>query len=68
MSPLLHILIATALISGMILLRMFVDRWVLRARILGGLTDKECEKVGCSVGCARDGTEALTESFTEKNV
>jgi len=68
MSPLLHILIATALISGMILLRMFADHWVLRARIRRGLTDKECEKVGCFGGCERGTTEVNTDPVTEKNV
>ena len=68
MSALLHILIATALISGMILLRMFAERWVLRTRIRRDHADKECEKVGCFRGCERDSTEAITDSVTEKNV
>jgi len=67
MNPLLHILIATALISGMILLRMLADRWVLRTRIRRSVTDNDCEKVGCFRGCERDGTAAITDSVTEKN-
>jgi hypothetical protein len=41
-------------IAGLILIRMIADHYVLRARIRGGHTDKECEQAGCFRGCDRD--------------
>ena len=47
-------LIATMLIAGMILLRMFADRRARQARIRGGHPDSDCEQVGCFRGCEPD--------------
>jgi hypothetical protein len=57
MNAILHLLLATALIAGAILLRMFADRRALQARLRGGHADSECEQAGCFRGCGPD-TEA----------
>lgn len=54
MNIILGVLSATALIAGLMLLRIFADHYVLRARIRGGHADKECEQAGCFRGCGRD--------------
>jgi hypothetical protein len=51
MSLIFHLLIATLLIAGLILLRMFVYRYTLQTRIRGSHADSECEQVGCFRGC-----------------
>ncbi len=61
MSIILGVLSATALIAGLMLLRMFADHYVLRARIRGGHADKECEQAGCFRRCDRD-DEAVPEN------
>jgi hypothetical protein len=61
MNIILGVLSATMFIAGLILIRMFADHYVLRARIRGGHTNKECEPVGCFRGCARD-DEAVPEN------
>jgi len=61
MNIILGVLSATMLIAGMILLRMFADRYVLRTRIRAGHTDKECEQTGCFRRCDRD-DEAVPEN------
>ena len=68
MNIVLAVLGATALIAGLMLLRMFADHYALRARIRGGHTDKECEQAGCFRGCDRD-LEAVPEndSVARKN-
>lgn len=43
MSLLIHFLIATTLIAGFILLRVFVDRYTLRKKIQTEHTLKECD-------------------------
>ena len=61
MNIILGVLSATVLIAGLMLLRIFADHYVLRARIRGGHTDKECEQAGCFRRCDRD-DEAVPES------
>ena len=51
MNILISILIATLLIVGMILLRVFVDRRALRARMRGSDFDSDCEQAGCFHRC-----------------
>ena len=68
MNIILGVLGATALIAGLMLLRMFADHYALRARIRDGHTDKECEQVGCFRGCDRDDGAALDdESIAGQN-
>ncbi len=68
MNVILNLLFAMALIAGLMLLRMFADHYVLRARIRGGHTDKECEQAGCFRGCDRDDGAALhDESVARQN-
>jgi hypothetical protein len=68
MNVILNLLFATALIAGLMLLRMFADHYVLRARIRGGHTDKECEQAGCFRGCDRDdGAVPDDESVARQN-
>jgi len=54
-------LIATMLIAGMILLRMFADRRALQTRIRGGHSDSECEQAGCFRGCEPDAAAGKNE-------
>ena len=68
MSPLLHFLIATLLIAGLILLRMFTDRYTLRAKIRRGHADNECEQAGCFRGCDLDIAAADPDSVSGQNL
>lgn len=56
-----HLLIATMLIAGLILIRMLADRHILQTKIRGSHADAECEQVGCFRGCDRD-DGAVTDS------
>jgi len=51
MNPLIHFLIATTLIVGLILLRMFAERSALRKKLRRGHADGECQQVSCWRGC-----------------
>jgi hypothetical protein len=64
---LIPFLIATALIAGLILLRMFAERRALRARIRKDHTDTECEDAGCFRGCSPDRTAAHPDSVSGNN-
>jgi hypothetical protein len=55
MSLILHLLIASLLISGLILLRVIAYRYALQARIRDSRADGKCEQVGCFRGCDQDG-------------
>ena len=68
MNLIFHFLIATMLIAGLILLRMFAYRYALQARIRGGHADTECEQVGCFRGCEQhDGTAPDDDSVAGQN-
>jgi len=64
MNLLISILIATLLIVGMILFRMFAERYVLRSKLRKGTAGSECEKVGCFRGCepGKEGSELQSVS------
>ena len=50
MSIIVHLLIATALVTGLILLRLFTERLSLRAKMLRGQSD-DCNTEEC-ISCA----------------
>jgi len=54
MNIVFHLLLATILIAGMVLLRMLADRHVLQSRMRGSHTDRECMDAGCFRGCHQD--------------
>ncbi len=63
MNIILGVLSATVLIAGLMLLRIFADHYVLRARIRGGSADRECEHAGCFHGCSEDDGIAPEKDF-----
>jgi hypothetical protein len=67
MNLLSHSLIATALIVGLILLRMFANRAALQARLRSNQNREECEQAGCFSGCDPDKAAACPDSGPEKN-
>jgi hypothetical protein len=67
MNLLSHLLVATALIAALILLRLFADRQALRTRIRQHHTDTECEQATCFRGCDLGKDTASTDLVAEKN-
>lgn len=67
MNLLLHFLIATALIAGLILLRMFAERSALQTKIRGTHADIECEQAGCYRGCDLDRATPNPDSVSRQN-
>ena len=51
MNLLMDFLVAAALIAGMILFRMFMDRSARRKKLRSTKNVNECEQVGCFRGC-----------------
>jgi hypothetical protein len=51
MNLLMDFLVAAALIAGMILLRMFMDRSARCKKFSSIKNENECEQVGCFRGC-----------------
>ena len=53
MSLLLQFLIAAISIAGLMLLRIFAERYVLRDRLHGKRAEADCEQIGCFHDCDR---------------
>ncbi len=54
MSLLVQLLLTMALIVGLILFRLFADRYVLQAKLRGKQVDSECRQAGCFHACDLD--------------
>ena len=68
MNLLTHFLVATLLIAGFILLRMYADRCALRTKIRRDHTDTGCEQAGCFRGCDADEITQNSESVSRKAI
>ena len=66
MNLFLHLLIATMVVAGLILLRTLVYRYALQARIRGGHSDTECEQFGCFRSCDLD-ADATPDAVAGEN-
>lgn len=51
MSLLIHFLIATLSIAGLMLLRTLLDRYALRTKLRGNRAAGDCEQIGCLKDC-----------------
>jgi len=67
MNLLLQVLIATALIAGFILLRLFTDRRALQARIRKSHADSGCVEGGCFRGCGPHNDTGDSDSVPGEN-
>ena len=75
MMPLLSFLVAAVLVAGMILLRIVVERSVIRARIRGARNDSECEVEACMHACGMPtplthkdtNTQRMPQRITQRN-
>ncbi len=67
MNLFVQLLITMALIVGLLLFRLFADRYVLRARLRGRQVDGECEQAGCFHACDLDKSAERPDSVPEKN-
>ena len=54
MSLAIQILFATALVAGLIVLRLFTDRRRMRQKTHGGRGDTDCRSIGCFRHCEPD--------------
>jgi hypothetical protein len=68
MNPLLHFLTATAVIGGLIVLRILAERLALGIKIRRNFADTACEETGCFRGCDPNSIAASIDSVGEKNV
>lgn len=66
MSSLMHILIATTTIAGLILFRIFAERLSLREKLRGNHANGDCEQIGCFRGCDLEETAPDPHSVSEQ--
>jgi len=67
MSLLVSFLIATLLIAGMILFRMFAERYALRKKLRRDRAGSECEQAECVRGCDIEKADRDPRSASKQN-